>query len=83
MYNCVGHGSKNQIADVPAVERELDQLAQELNRLHGTPNQLPQWAVCYGGDPADEKNPDIGYIVRYLARKHSVKIIAIQCDECV
>ena len=76
-YLFLGHGSKNQYKDIEILKRNLDSIALELNIKHGKGN----WLVVFGGDPANEQKPDIGYAMKYLREMHGARLLAIQADE--
>ncbi len=77
-YLFLGHGSKGQFNDVKEMERALDQVVGEFNLKYGQ----GKWLLVFGGDPANEQKPDIGYLVKRAKEKYpEIPVLAVQADE--
>lgn len=79
VYSFTGHGSKNQLKDISEISENLEDLVNDLNKMHGA----GKWLAVYGGDPYNPEKPDIGFIMEHLFRKHKIKILAVQCRDYV
>lgn len=73
VYNFTGHGSINQIDNMPRCREVIKQLTMNLNAKYGPGN----WCAVYGGDPYNPKAPDIGAVMEEMARNQA-HVIAIQ-----
>lgn len=71
----VGHGSKSQFADVPALLAEVDKVVTQLNARYSRGN----WLAVFGGDPYNPEKPDIGVVMKHL-KDSDVPVMAIQSD---
>ena len=71
----LGHGSKSQFADVPAVLAEVDKVVSQLNARYGRGN----WLATFGGDSYNAEKPDIGVVMKHL-KDSGVPVMAIQSD---
>lgn len=76
VFNFTGHGSKQQIADVPLAESLVAKVVAEIDSKFGSGN----WLAAYGGDPYNAAKPDIAVLVAKMASL-GVPILAVQCDK--
>jgi len=73
-YTLLGHGSVNQIKSMETLTEDLQPLIDSLNSTHGR----RKWGILYGGDPANDKKPDIGAVAKLFSEK-GARVVAVQC----
>eukprot|EP00039_Didymoeca_costata_P001574 m.53384 g.53384 ORF g.53384 m.53384 type:complete len:314 (+) comp10865_c0_seq2:213-1154(+) len=81
VYAFTGHGANNQIKDISEIHAHLDTVVEDLDKKHTNNNGQRTWLACYGGDPYDKHKQDIAAVMHYLAHRHKVHVLAVQCEE--